>query len=218
MPIDLNSLRTLLNSSDIGQTNPTLYKILNAILSNDLSGDGQYITNLQSNNLSGNIPENLLETYKYIRNIITEHDYISNSGSSLTVIYDNDLEANLFNATGDLIRGVIFGDWAANANNKSLTINFGGNAILTLGPFAVNGGAFWTEFIVMRVATTTARARTMTITRPVGSTTSIPISNQLADITGISWPTSINLEVTAQGTSTDDIIVKGMNVVYQPMP
>ena len=217
MSENLLRARILLNSSNLAQANPTLYRIIDLILNAQLTGDGEQITNLQSANLSGTIPSSLLEDYKFPQTLIINNEVIGNSGSTETTIYEYNLDGNQFAEDDYYIRGLVHGEYAANGNNKTIRIKFAGTTIDTLGPITTNDGGFWVDFVIARVDSDTARPKVMFITKSA-ATTIVPVLHDLSDVTGVSWPTSLTLEITAEGTSSDDIVMKHLSVILFPTP
>jgi len=124
----------------------------------------------------------------------------SNSGVGQTDLIDYTLKANSLSATGDILEIEAWGVYAANANNKTVTLEFGSQTILTTGAIAANAGS-WR--IKARIVRTSATAQEI-IAEIISSNTSV--SDSTTRTAGTQTLSDDNIiKCTATGGATDDI-------------
>lgn len=116
------------------------------------------------------------------------------------------LPANSMSSNGKAIRITVWGITAANANNKTVTIDFGATTVSTLTN-ATNGGNMVVEAIVVRTGAATQEAIGTGITATVASSTRTTPAETLSG--------NINILATATTpTAGGDFTFKGMVVEF----
>lgn len=79
----------------------------------------------------------------------------SNSGTGQTNLISYILKGNNLQNNGDVLKIEAWGVYAANSNNKTVTLEFGSQTILTTGIIAANDGAWKIEATIIRTAAAT---------------------------------------------------------------
>lgn len=79
----------------------------------------------------------------------------ANSGTGQTDLIDYTLKAKSLANNGDVLEIDAWGKYAANANNKTITLEFGGQVILTTGAIAANDGSWRIKAKIIRTAAAT---------------------------------------------------------------
>lgn len=141
--------------------------------------------------------------------ISTNTTSAANSGSGETTMMTYTVEP--MKANNDEIYVKAWGTYAANANNKTIKLKFGGQTILTTGSIAANAGSWQIEASIIRTA-----AATQEITATVISS-NINVAESATRTAGTQDLTASNaLFITGQGTSSDDIVQNAMIVKLTP--
>jgi hypothetical protein len=104
------------------------------------------------------------------------------------------------------------GTFAANANSKRVRVRFGGTSIFDSGAVALNSGDWYVEVQIFRTASSTQK--TVTTFRTSNSTlyTTVDYTTAAVDLT-----TPLELRVTAEATSNNDVVGELFKVIYQPV-
>lgn len=79
----------------------------------------------------------------------------SNSGTGQTDLIEYSLNSNSLQNNGDILQIEAWGVYAANGNNKTITLEFGSQTILTTGAIAANSGAWKIKAKIIRTTATT---------------------------------------------------------------
>lgn len=134
-----------------------------------------------------------------------------NSGGGETNLMSYTVGANLLKDTGDEIYVKAWGIYAANANNKTIKLKFGGQTILDTGAIAANDGSWQIEASILR----TGGSAQEIIASIMSSNTSVPESAiRTAGTQDLSVSNTIVL--TGQGTASSDIIQYAMLIKLTP--
>lgn len=80
---------------------------------------------------------------------------VANSGTSETDLISYTLAKNSLTTNGDLIEIIASGIYAANGNNKTVTLKFGSQTILTTGAIAANDGSWKIRAEIIRKSAAT---------------------------------------------------------------
>jgi hypothetical protein len=75
---------------------------------------------------------------------------ITNSGTGATTLFTHTVPANFFTSAKQKARFRAFGTFAANANNKQITLDWGGVTIYDSGSLAINANSWEIEGIIVR--------------------------------------------------------------------
>ena len=126
----------------------------------------------------------------------------ANSGAGETDLYSYTTPASSLATNGDKITGLYFGNTAANINNKTWKVYFGGTQIFTSAALAVLSLSWEVSVTVIRVSASIVRCTTVYRN---GTTT---VTNY-QEVTGLTLSNTNILKITGQGTSTSDIVAKG---------
>lgn len=112
---------------------------------------------------------------------------------------------------GDEIFVKAWGVFAANANNKTIKLKFGGQTIFDTGAIAANNGSWLIEASILRIGNTTQEiiVSIMSSNTSVVETTTRTAGTQDLTIAN-------TLVLTGQGTSSSDIIQYAMIVKLTP--
>ena len=78
-------------------------------------------------------------------------------GTSEEILYTYTLPANTLDTDGQCIHIVAIATTAANANNKTIQLNFGSDGVAIMSALAENGGGFWVEARIWRVSANTVK-------------------------------------------------------------
>lgn len=116
----------------------------------------------------------------------------------------------MFN-NGDEIYVKAWGTYAANANNKTIKLKFGGQTILTTGAIAANDGSWQIEASIIRTAAATQEIIATIISSNTSVVESATRTAGTQDLT-----TSNAVLITGQGTSSNDIVQNAMLVKLTP--
>jgi len=80
---------------------------------------------------------------------------VDNAGSIQTDLMNYEIQANLFANDGDYLEFLAMGEFANNANNKTIEVIFGTQAILQTDANAANGGTWQIKGTIARKSATT---------------------------------------------------------------
>lgn len=125
---------------------------------------------------------------------------VSNSGTGQTNLISYDLSANSLQNNGDILEIEAWGVYAANGNNKTVTLEFGSQTILTTGAIAANNGAWRIKAKVIRTTATTEEI----IAEIISGNSSVADSvTRTAGTQTLS--NDINIKCTATGGASSDV-------------
>ena len=75
-----------------------------------------------------------------------------NSGTGATDLITYSLPANSLTNDGDILEIEVWGEYAANANNKTVVLAFGSQTILTTGSIGANNGTWSIKTTIIRTS------------------------------------------------------------------
>lgn len=128
------------------------------------------------------------------------------SGAAETTLASKTISGGLLNTNGDILRCVVWGSIAANANTKTIKCKFGSASLTILSSALGSAAAVWfVEFLVIRGTVSTQAIVANINHNQKGSNNPDPVrgtatENLAADVT---------LTITGQGGATNDIIMDG---------
>lgn len=135
----------------------------------------------------------------------------SNSGTGATDLITYDLSKNTLSSNGDLLEIEAWGTYAANANNKTVSLVFGGQTILTTGAIAANGGSWSIKAKIIRTASSTQEI----ISEIISSNSSV--SESATRTAGTQDLTSINtIKCVGTGGASSDITQYALIIKLTP--
>jgi hypothetical protein len=124
----------------------------------------------------------------------------SNSGTGQTDLISYELSANQMRNNGDVLEIEAWGVYAANANNKTITLKFGSQTILDTGAVAANDGSWKIKAKIIRTDAATQEI----ITEIISSNSSV--ADSVTRTAGTQALTSsVDIKITATGGASDDI-------------
>lgn len=124
----------------------------------------------------------------------------SNSGTGQTDLIEYDLAKNNLKNNGDILEVEAWGVYAANGNNKTITLEFGTQTILTTGAIAANGGSWRVKAKIIRTAAATQEI----ITEIISSNASV--SDSVTRTAGTqTLSNELTIKCTATGGASDDV-------------
>lgn len=114
------------------------------------------------------------------------------------------LQSNILKYNNEILEIKAYGTFEANANNKTIKMYFGSTKIFDSGAIAINGGSFSINATIIRKTSNTQDI----IVECIGTNSGLIktyYTTATEDLT-----TNIDIKLTGEATSTDDIIQKGM--------
>jgi len=130
----------------------------------------------------------------------------ANSGGGATDLITYTLGANALKTTADYIEVEAFGIFAANANNKSISLIFGSTTIYSISPTAINGGSWSLRAKIIRVTSATQEI----IVEGNGTNSVLIKTSYTAGAENLT--TDLIVKVSATGVATDDIVQKNLTI------
>lgn len=124
----------------------------------------------------------------------------SNVGSGATDLISYTLPTNSLNITGDVLEVEAWGVVATNANNKTITLEFGGQTIVTTGSIAANDGSWHIKATIIRTSSNTQEIIVDIISSNALITNSSTRTAGTQDLVS-----NIDIKCTATGAVSDDI-------------
>jgi len=115
--------------------------------------------------------------------------------------------ANTLATNGDRIQFQMAGTFAANANNKTIKIKYGGTTLLDTTALAINGGSWSAEGVVVRTGAATQKAFCAFRTNNVLLTSTSNYTTPAETLSG-----AVTLKATGEATSNNDI-TQEINIV-----
>lgn len=145
---------------------------------------------------------------------------VGNVGSGEDILASITVPAAKLDAAGMTIRGLFAGKTANNANAKTIKLRAiegaNNNVIVSFTPVVSQANNWLIGFAIKRTGASTARAACQAIsgisTGPVD--TSLPIVTQPT----LTWANAIEIRLTGEATSNDDITVESGDVMVWPGP
>jgi len=130
----------------------------------------------------------------------------SNTGAGATDLMTYTLGKNIFKTTADYLEIEAFGTFAANANNKSISLIFGSTTIYSIPATSINGGS-WS----LRAKIIKNKDGTQEIIVEGNGTNSVLIKTVYTsgseDLT-----TKLDIKISATGIATNDIIQRNLTI------
>lgn len=145
---------------------------------------------------------------------------VGNIGAGEDVLASITVPAGRLDAAGMVIRGIFAGKTANNANVKTIKLRAiegaNNNIIVSYAPVISQANNWMLGFVIKRTGASTARATCQAIsgiaTGPVD--TSVPTVTQPT----LTWANAVEIRVTGEATTTDDITIESGDVVVWPGP
>lgn len=135
----------------------------------------------------------------------------SNSGGVATDLNSYLLNANTLINDGDIITIEAWGTFAANANNKTLSLQFGSQVILTTGSVAANSGSWKIEASIVRTSPATQEIIATIISSNSSITDSATRTAGTQDL-----KTNLTIKLTGQGVSSNDLTNNALIIGLTP--
>ncbi len=136
---------------------------------------------------------------------------VGNVGGGADDLISFTFAANTLSTTGDILEIEAWGTYAANGNSKTVTLEFGGQTILTTGAIAANDGSWHIKAKVVRTAAATQEI----IAQIVSSNSSVADSATRTAGTQ-TLTSSLTIKCTGTGTATEDISQKALILNLNP--
>ena len=130
----------------------------------------------------------------------------TNSGASPTDLITYTLGENALKTTTDYVEIEAFGIFAANGNNKSISLIFGSTTIFSISPTAINGGSWSLKAKIIRRSSTTQE-----IIVDGNGTNSVLIKTDYTAGTE-NLANDLVIKVSATGIATNDITQKNLTI------
>jgi len=138
-------------------------------------------------------------------------DNVANINTGTTDLIGYILNANSLATNGDVLQIEASGTFAANTNNKKVTLNFGSQEILTTGSIIANDGSWSIKATIVLTASATQEIMTTIIS----GTTNVTISSTRA--VGVQESTNdIIIKCTGTGVASNDIIHRTLLINLYP--
>lgn len=135
----------------------------------------------------------------------------SNVSSSQTNLISYELKANSLATSGDILEIDCWGIFAANANNKTITLEFGSQTILDTGSVAANSGAWRIKAKIIRTASNTQEI----ISEIISGNSSV--SDSVTRTAGTqTLSNNLTIKITATGAASDDVTQYAMLINLYP--
>jgi len=135
----------------------------------------------------------------------------SNSSTSETDLIDYTLSAKQLRNNGDVIEIDSWGEYASNANNKTINLKFGSQTILTTGSIAANAGTWRIKAKIIRVTESTQEIISEIISSNSSVVESATRTAGTQDLTS-----DLVIKTTGQGGASNDITNYGLIINLYP--
>lgn len=145
-------------------------------------------------------------------NLITNTTDVGNVGTGVDDLITYSIEAGKLAADGDYLEFTMTFDFAANANNKQITVVYGGTTIYASGAGAQNDGSMEIKGTIIRTGAATQR---ITFSQINNGTIFTDYADYITATETLSG--AVVLKATGEGTSNDDLIQKILIVKYFPV-
>ncbi len=155
-----------------------------------------------------NIAKRLLSNQDAFFGGVINNDITStaNSGASPTDLITYTLGKDAFETTGDYIEIEAFGIFAANGNNKSISLIFGSTTIYTIAATSINGGS-WS----LRAKIIKKKDGTQEIIVEGNGTNAVLIKTAYTSGSE-NLTTKLAIKISATGVATNDITQKNLTI------
>ena len=131
---------------------------------------------------------------------------VGNVGAGTDDLITYSLSGNNLRTSGDFIEIDCFGTFAANANNKVISLVFGSTTIFTISPTAINSGS-WN--IKAKIIRTGSAIQEIIVS---GNGTNAVLIKTVYTSGAETLANSLDIKCTAIGTSNDDILQKNLTI------
>lgn len=135
-----------------------------------------------------------------------------NVGTGEDDIFLFNVPANTLASDKSSIVAVAAGTFAANANNKRLRVRFGGTQIFDSTAVAINSGDWAIEIQIYRTGAATQKTVVSLRTSSATLVSTVDYATAAVDLS-----TPLDLKITGEATSNDDITGQIFKVRYEPM-
>jgi hypothetical protein len=134
-----------------------------------------------------------------------------NVGTGEDDLFLYEIPANTLAADKATIVAFAAGTFAANANNKRIKVKFGGTNIYDTTALALNAGDWYIECQIMRTAGSTQKCITTFRSSNATLTTAVDYATGALDLS-----TPLELKITAEATSNNDVVGEMFRVRFEP--
>lgn len=137
----------------------------------------------------------------------------STAGGGNTALFSTVVPANTLNETGDALDVEASVKYAANANNKRITLNFGGTDFVNTGLVPANNASAVVRGKIIRTSSTSVRYMFGIFSTYAGLQGISNVSEFTVDLT-----TDLTLSLIGNGTSLNDVSGWLWHVAFLPRP
>ena len=134
---------------------------------------------------------------------------VGNVGAGEDTLITYAMAANTLSSDKQYLEISAWGTVAANANSKTIKLHLGSTELLTTGAVAANSGSWQINCQLVR----SAAASEQSIAKIISSNALIIDSATFLDVTE-DLTTNLNIFCTGEGTTTDDVIQKGLIIKW----
>lgn len=134
-----------------------------------------------------------------------------NVGTGEDDLFLFEVPANTLGTDKACIVAVAAGTFAANANNKRIRVRFGGTVIFDTTALALNAGDWFLETRVFRSGSSAQKCVTV-----IRTSNSSLVSTTDYTTAAVDLSTALELKITAEATSNNDVVGELFKVSYEP--
>lgn len=134
-----------------------------------------------------------------------------NVGTGEDDLFLFEVPANTLAADKASLYAVASGTFAANANNKRIRVRFGGTSIFDTTALALNAGDWQIETRIFRTGTSSQKCVTT-----IRTSNSSLVSTTDYTTAAVDLSTALELKITAEATSNNDVVGELFKVIYEP--
>lgn len=139
-------------------------------------------------------------------NIHIDTTDVGNVGSGTDDLMSYSLSANSLKTNNDFLEIHAFGTFAANGNNKTISLILGSTTLFTISPTAINSGSWNLRATIVR---TSSSAQKCIVS---GNGTNAALLKTVYTLGAEDLATALTIKATAVGTADNDIIQKGLTI------
>lgn len=151
-------------------------------------------------------------TNGYLKNLTTNVTSVGNVGTGVDDLMTYSIPAGQLGTDGDYLEFTITVTFAANANNKQVTVVYGGTTIYASGAQPQNDGSMVIRGQIIRSGATTQRITFQEISNGTLFTDYADYVTASETLSG-----AVTLKATGEGVSTNDIVNTIMTIKYVPV-
>lgn len=141
---------------------------------------------------------------------------VGNVGTGEDTLLSFPLPANTLSADGMSVRLTAYITFAANANNKTLKVKFGATTGYDSTALAINNAAAFVR-VVMDITRTGAATQMLDITiTPDNSIIGTLVSREIHTTSAETLSGSVNIIITGEATTTNDIVKSSSQILFFP--